>query len=55
MDTELQINENSKDFDIFGDQSPEDHVAGSHPFSELNCSPEGYDNLFQNQQPTNNQ
>jgi hypothetical protein len=55
MDAELQINENSEDFDIFGDQGPVDHVAGSHPFSELNCSQEDYDILFQNQQTTNNQ
>jgi hypothetical protein len=35
MDDELQMNKNSEDLDIFGDQGSEDHVASSHPFSKL--------------------
>jgi hypothetical protein len=52
---EQEINNNSADYDLFGDIGTVDYTDGSNPLNDISCSPEDYNVLFENQQPANNQ
>jgi hypothetical protein len=56
MDADKQeINNNSADYDLFGDIGTVDYTDGSNPLNDISCSPEDYNVLVENQQPADNQ